>query len=257
MSTLRETVYNSVIKIHRETNKEWISLEEIYEEVSKKRPIKNGKASIKSVLQTHSKLSDSFIGPEEFILKEKELELYKSIYYEQIKFINHINIGDIFTREKIMSLFKVSGQSGIMKTNSLNCLVLTTSEENGVYFDSKILDGFITYTGEGLIGDQTLTKNNKTLYQSNENDIPIYLFSKDKNKKYVFEGRVKLCNEPYQVIENDSNGVKRLVWKFPLSIMYFDNIDDNIEDEKLDKIIDKINDIENEIYIDLDNEKLK
>lgn len=155
MSTLREIVYNSVIAIHRRTGKEWIPLKEIYEEVDKKRDvgINNGGASVRAALETHSALSEVFSGTEEYILKEKGSGLYKSIYYDQIKFINNINIGDVFTRDQLMAIFKISGQSGIMKTNSLNCLVLTTSEENGVYGDSTVENGFITYTGEGLTGD--------------------------------------------------------------------------------------------------------
>ena len=256
MSTLREIVYNSVIAIHRRTGKEWIPLKEIYEEVDKNRDvgINNGGASVRAALETHSALSEAFSGTEEYILKEKGSGLYKSIYYDQIKFINNMNIGDVFTRDQLMAIFKISGQSGIMKTNSLNCLVLTTSEENGVYGDSLVENGFITYTGEGLTGDQTITKNNKTIYESNENDLPMYLFSKDNNKKYIFEGQVKLCAEPYQVVEKDIDGNDRFVWKFPLSIVYPN--DYNFEkDEKFSEIVYEITEIESKVYSDMIEEQ--
>lgn len=248
MSTLRQIVYNSVISLHRRTGKEWIPLKDIYKEVDKVRDsgINNGGASVRAALETHSILSDVFNGTEEYILKEKGSGLYKSVYYDQIKFINNINIGDVFTHDQLMKTFKISGQSGIMKTNSLNCLVLTTSEENGVYDDSTVENGIITYTGEGLTGDQTITKNNKSIYESKENELPMYLFSKDKNKKYIFEGRVELYDIPYQVQEKDINGDNRLVWKFPLKIIYSDNYSFE-EDEKFKEIVYEINEIENKI----------
>lgn len=251
MSTLRKIVYNSVIAIHRRTGKEWIPLKEIYDEVDKRRDvgINNGGASISTVLETHSILSKAFSGTEEYILKEKGSGLYKSVYYDQIKFINNMNIGDVFTRDQLMSIFKISGMAGIMKTNTLDCLVLTTDLENGVYDDSTIENGFITYTGEGLIGDQTITKNNKAIYYSNDDDLPMYLFSKDSNRKYTFEGKVKLCDKPYQVNEKDIKGNQRLVWKFPLQIVeQEDQIFEN--DESFNRIVYQIAEIENKLYSD-------
>lgn len=169
---------------------------------------------------------------------------------EEIKrryeFINNIKIGDTFTREQLMAIFKISGQAGIMKTNTLNALVITTSEES-VYGDSSVKNGIIHYTGEGLVGDQTITKNNKTLFYSNDTNIPLYLFTKDKKRKYIFEGRVKLYDQPYQVEENDINGHARLVWKFPLQVVY-----DDIEtkDAEVEKISYEIVEIVNEIDTD-------
>ena len=130
-----------------------------------------------------------------------------------------------------MSIFKISGQSGMMKTNTLNALVLTTSEES-IYGDSSIENGTIQYTGEGQEGDQTITKNNKTLFYSKENNLPVYLFTKDKKRRYIFEGRVELYDKPYQTPENDKNGKERLVWKFPLKVLYSENdmIDESIKD---------------------------
>lgn len=253
MSTLREIVYNSVISLHRKTRKEWISLKEIYEEVDRLRDagINNGGSSVRTVLETHSALSKASRGKEEYILKEKGSGLYKSIYYDEIKFINNLNIGDVFTRDQLMTLFKISGQSGIMKTNTLNCLVLITAEANGVYDDSSIENGFITYTGEGLTGDQTITKNNKSIYESKENDLPMYLFSKDKARRYIFEGKVELSNKPYQIQEKDINGNDRLVWKFPLSLVYPDNYD-LLDDNKLEDITYEIKEIEDKIYPEIE-----
>lgn len=258
MSTLNDKIRNSIIALHFKTSKEWIPLNEIYSEVENTNADgKNvGAAAIRDAIEKHCKLSTKFSSPEEYILKEKLSGLYKYIYYDQIKFINNLNIGDVFTRDQLMAIFKISGQSGIMKTNSLNCLVLTTSESNGIYDDSTVLNGVITYTGEGLTGDQTISKNNKTIFESNDNKIPMYLFSKDKNRKYIFEGKVKLNDEPYQSQEKDIDGNERIVWKFPLCIVYPDNYDfDN--DDKFKQITYEIKEIENKIYPEMVSEQKK
>lgn len=252
MSTLRETVYNTVINLHRNTRQEWIHLKDIYQAVGQIKEVKNGGASIRAILETHSVLSRSFLGPEEYILKEKGSGLYKSIYYENLKRIESISVGDTFTREQLMNIFKISGQSGIMKTNALNCLVLVTNDQNDVYNDGTIENGILTYTGEGLIGDQQLNKNNKSIYQSKENNLPMYLFNKDKDRNYIFEGQVELCDVPYQVEEKDFNGDYRLVWKFPLKIIFKDNYD-YTNDERFLQLIYEINEIEDQIETETSN----
>ena len=123
-------------------------------------------------------------------MKKSGEALYETEYEENLTVIKNINIGDIFTREQLMKIFKISGQSGIMKTNTLNCLVLVTNEENDVYEDGNVKDGKIIYTGEGLRGDQQLKRNNALIYHSKENNLPMYLFSKDKkriNKLYIYK----------------------------------------------------------------------
>ncbi len=180
-------------------------------------------------------------------LKEKGTGLYKSIYYDQIKKINHLNIGDVFTKDQLMSLFKISGHSGIMKTNRLNSLVLITSESNSVYGDGLVTEeGTILYTVEESEVDQELIKNNKTLYYSKENPLPIYLFTKDKNRQYIFEGEVELYDKPFQISEKDIHGITRLVWKFPLQIIHKEN-EESEKDDELDKIISEVIEIENHL----------
>lgn len=248
MATLVEDTRRAVIELHEETKKEWISLKEIYQKVEeiRKEPNVNNGASIRAALETHCKSSDAFRGEELYILKEKKSGLYKSIYYDAINIIDNTTIGDIFTRDQLMSIFKISGQSGMMKTNTLNALVLTTSEES-IYGDSNIENGTIQYTGEGQEGDQTITKNNKTLFYSKENKLPVYLFTKDKKRRYTFEGRVELYDKPYQTPENDINGKERLVWKFPLKVIYSEN---DMVDESIKDISYEIIEISNSIKTD-------
>lgn len=248
MSKLEKIIYNCVMNLHRKTGKEWISLGEIYAEVDRVRDvgINNGGGSVRAALQRHSVLSDTFSGIEYYIMKEKGSGLYKSIFYDQIKFIKNIDIGDVFSHDQLMSIFKISGQSGIMTSNTLNCIVITTSESNKFYEDSLIINETIQYTGQGQEGDQELKGNNKTLYYSKENERPVYLFSKDKNKRYIFEGQVELYDAPYQVKEND-----RMVWKFPFKILHSINMEKDNQIEELSyKIIEISNNLDNEIKLD-------
>ena len=57
----------------------------------------------------------------------------------------------------------------------------------GIASPSKVFYELGEYTGEGLEGDQTITKNSKTLYYSKENDLPVYLFTKDKNRRKLWK----------------------------------------------------------------------
>ena len=169
---------------------------------------------------------------------------------------NRINVGEIFSRKQLMEMFKISGQSGIMKTNALNCLVLITSENNGVYADSGIENGTIMYTGEGLRGDQQLNKNNKSIYESKQTGLPMYLFSKDKARNYIFEGKVELCGVPYQITEKDKEGNDRLVWKFPLKIIYSEDVDLN-EDDRLQQVANEVARIEEEIEENIEQDTIE
>lgn len=191
MSTLREDINRAVIAIHREERREWIPLKDIYKRVEKIRnkPNVNNGASIRASLETHCPQCDAFLGKSLYNLKEKGTGLYKSIYYDKLMKIEKLNIGEIFTKNEIMELFNVSGQAGIMKTNTLDALILISYQSNSVYNDSNIQDGKIIYTGEGPVGDQQLNKNNRTLYDSLVNNLPIYLL---KIKKEIIHLKVKL-----------------------------------------------------------------
>jgi len=255
MATLNEKINKALMTLHQIEKKEWISLKEIYSEVSLENEDENiNPATIRDAIEKGCVLSTKFSGKEMYISKEKLSGLYKSTHYAQLNFINNINIGDVFTREQLVAIFKISGQAGMMKTNTLHCLILTTSEYNGIYEDGIVQNGTIMYTGEGLVGDQSITKNNKTLYESREKNIPVYLFTKDKLRRYIFEGRVELYDDPYQAPEKDINGNDRLVWKFPLRVVYQESDD---EDSTVKEISYEIVEIENRFFSQEDGEQIE
>ena len=221
MATLKNDVIKAMINLHLETNEKYLHLSDIYTEVEKIRDKskKTIKGSIRTALETHCSSCDLYNGEELFELKEKGSGLYKYKYIENIKYVYNMKVGTKYTYSQLKNIFKISGQSGIMKTNRLNMLVLTSSNLNGVYDDTELEDGTIIYTGEGQSGDQKINKNNYSLYHSDELNIPVVLFIKDKDGKYKYEGFVKLYDIPYQAEEVGNDGKPRLTWKFPLSVV--------------------------------------
>ena len=132
--------------------------------------------------------------------------------------------------------------SGIMKSTKTYSLVLISNEENGYYEDSTIIDGKLIYTGQGLNGDQELTGNNLLLANSLKDELPVYLFTKDKNLLYHFEGEVVLDDKPYTVKEKE-----RLVYKFPLMIV--NNYDTYENSKEYKKVVKLVKEIEEEYQV--------
>lgn len=141
-------------------------------------------------------------------------------------------IGDKYTRDEIMSSFKVSGQSGMMRSKATNTLVLISNHSKELYSDDWN-GGIMHYTGMGRVGDQDLRySQNRTLLESNSNGITVHFFEifDDKLKrKYVYDGVVKLVGKPFPDTQPDANGDERLVWVFPIRALKGKNND--IEDE--------------------------
>ena len=111
MATLVEDTKKAVLVLHEETKKEWISLKEIYQKVEeiRQQPNANNGASIRAVLETHCKLSDTFLGEELFILKEKGTGLYKSIEYEKEKNAG-VDLGVRFVLENFEKAMELAEQ---------------------------------------------------------------------------------------------------------------------------------------------------
>lgn len=117
--------------------------------------------------------------------------------------------------------FGVSGRSGIMISKAKKSIVCVSRENgDGVPYEDKWYshaqwDG-VRFTGQGLEGDQALTKANKRL----EQDKRAYFFRKKKGDSlYLFCGAFVLVNEPNNPnprpeLQNDINGNRRNVWMF-------------------------------------------
>ena len=225
---MKEDVAVALLNLHRSTNKEWIALKEIYEEVEsiRKVPNVNAGASIRRTLETYTKGFDTFQGEEKYISNGKGTGLYKSIEYDRLKFIGNIVAGDVFTIDQLMNIFGVNKYLDIMFSGILNCIVITVVEDE---FDISS-DGMIQYTN---VETESINIPNQLLVNSKENKMPVYLFSKDDKNRYTFEGEFVLSGDPYQV---EDNGKK--VYKFPFKLV----LDDNEKTEETSEIIEKISD---------------
>lgn len=126
-----------------------------------------------------------------------------------------IEIGDIVSNSQIVNFFKVGNMGGMRPSSQTNTLVLICDHTKGLY-DDKWYGDVLHYTGMGKTGDQSLSRQNKTLYESRENDIEIHLFEVLIPTKYIYQGTVELAAEPYQANQYDMEGNDRKVWVFPV-----------------------------------------
>ena len=132
-----------------------------------------------------------------------------------------LEIGREYTNDEIVKIFSISTQGGMRRSNSKNALVLfSVHTGKDRLYEDYWRDGTLYYTGTGQTGDQDINfAQNKTLKESNNTSIVVYLFEMYRDQYYRYRGIVKLSGEPKQEKETDINGVSRMVWKFPLTII--------------------------------------
>ena len=103
-----------------------------------------------------------------------------------------------------------------------DCVVLISNvggnSDHFTYHDKWNHDGHYEYSGEGSIGDQTLTKGNEAIIDAAENGKPIYLYVKFGPQEYYPQGIMKLLE--YKTIQApDKNGDTRKEYVFILERM--------------------------------------
>lgn len=134
-----------------------------------------------------------------------------------------IKIGDTISNNELIEYFQCGNMGGMRKINANNALVIVSDHTKGLY-DDRWEGKTLHYTGMGSNGDQDLNfSQNKTLAESNSNEIQIFLFEVFKKNEYLYEGRVKLVADPYQEFQVDSEGRIRKVWMFPVSLSEIEN----------------------------------
>ena len=126
-----------------------------------------------------------------------------------------ISLGTELSNQAVCKLFGCSLNAGMNRSHKTNTLVLISNRVKSLYQDR--FDGdVIHYTGEGQLGDQRLTKQNKTLYESGTNGTAVHFFEVLEPFIYTYLGQVELASKPYQEIQLDKNKASRKVWMFPL-----------------------------------------
>ena len=131
--------------------------------------------------------------------------------------ISDFELGKVYKRDDLISAFGGSFMRGINPCHKTNTIVITSVHTGNRIYDDKLFDGDVMYyTGEGQIGDQTMSGGNKAIYTARERNVPIYLFVRFKRQEYTYFGEVVLVDEPYFEPEKDVNGNMRQVIKFPM-----------------------------------------
>lgn len=103
-------------------------------------------------------------------------------------------------------------------SKTTNTLVLISKKVGNIYNDRRV-GNELFYTGMGLVGNQKLERQNKTLYYSNNTDIEVHLFEINEPTIYKYMGRLELIGKPFLEEQNDKENNKRKVWIFPLKLI--------------------------------------
>lgn len=131
--------------------------------------------------------------------------------------ITDFELGKKYKRDDLISAFGGSFMRGINICKKTNTIVITSIHTGNRIYDDKLFEGDIMlYTGEGQVGDQTLTVGNKAIYEAKSKNIPIYLFVRFKEQEYTYFGEVEVVDEIRYVKEKDIKGDMRNVIKFPM-----------------------------------------
>jgi 5-methylcytosine-specific restriction protein A len=151
--------------------------------------------------------------------------------------IEDLKIGSAYSNDDICNTFLCSPQGGMRRSQKTNTLVLVANHIKSI-FDDRWDDNIMYYTGMGLKGDQSLSfMQNKTLSESNANNVNVHFFEVFTEKVYTYQGQVILALKPFQEFQDDEDGNGRKVWVFPL--MRKDSTAPVIPKKEIDKIFDK------------------
>lgn len=128
-----------------------------------------------------------------------------------------LDINSRLTNNELINMFKCGNMGGMRRAKETNSLILIVNHTKSIYKD-KWEGDTLYYSGMGKKGDQTLTHQNKTLFNSRNSDISIHLFEVIKQNEYIYRGLVHLSDEPYEELHYDEDNKQRKVFIFPLKL---------------------------------------
>jgi 5-methylcytosine-specific restriction protein A len=136
---------------------------------------------------------------------------------------------DKITNKELASIFGCATQGGMRRSRPTDIkptdtLVIIFNHINPIYHDRWVGDrwngGILYYTGMRRVGNQSCEyKQNKTLRDSDFNDVSVYLFERCYPNQYTFIGQVALAGKPFCEEQPDINDVPRLACVFPVKII--------------------------------------
>jgi 5-methylcytosine-specific restriction protein A len=126
--------------------------------------------------------------------------------------------GDTIDNDTLHLTFRCSLLGPMRRSQKTASLVLISDHTKSAYED-KWIGKVFHFTGMGVIGEQSLaSRQNRTLEQSRENGVRLFLFEVFCEGKYVYMGEVELMDKPYRSRQPDSGKTMRDVWVFPLCL---------------------------------------
>lgn len=134
--------------------------------------------------------------------------------------VSHLSRHPILTYQQVEEKFgiKISGFGrGINPTSSTIVLISSIKKTGGnfVYHDKWTKDGDYIYSGEGKLGNQTLTKGNLAIKNASSDGKEIHLFVKFSPQEYYYQGVFELVDYTYED-DKDEDGNIRKEYKFRL-----------------------------------------
>jgi len=131
--------------------------------------------------------------------------------------------GQIINNNDLMRIFKCKNCGGMRRSKRTNSLVLIMDHTKKLYVDKRYQNK-VFFTGMGTKGNMDLLfDQNKTLFESNINQVELFLFEVHNPGEYSFMGRTRLISKPYQEKQIDIEENERLVWIYPLELIDYMN----------------------------------
>lgn len=129
-----------------------------------------------------------------------------------------VPVGTKLSNDDIRYHFGGRNMGGLRYSVPYVHLIVINNSDVDFFSDQHLLVDsaeIIIYFGEGDKGDQSISRGNKTLYNSNSKGTPLHYFIKEKYRKeniYTYNGRVELIDETTKLNEfRDEHG--RLIAK--------------------------------------------
>ncbi|WP_215878999.1 HNH endonuclease [Acidithiobacillus ferrooxidans] len=127
--------------------------------------------------------------------------------------------GQVIDNDTLCEIFKCGPQGGMRRSKTTNSLVIVSNHVTSIY-DDRWDGDVLHYTGMGQAGDQRLTfMQNRTLAESGENGVHVFLFEVHHPREYTYCGEVKLAAPPYEDHQPDGAENNRVVWMFPVKLV--------------------------------------
>lgn len=130
-----------------------------------------------------------------------------------------LKAGDTIDNDTLRAIFRCSAQGTMRRSLRTSSLVLISDHTKLAGEDTWIGKTY-HFTGRGHDGDQggPAVHQNKTLAESAENGVRLWLFEVFSEGQYMFVGEVSLADSPYRSRQPDSEKNLHDVWIFPLKL---------------------------------------